>query len=578
MTKTLTKFAIGLFFLLAVAFFIKSYFIKDPVKDTTSEIQENTDIVTDQKNITSIQTKNCVPQSERSWAYQVSAMVSTTAQASNINQQTNKNIVQNQKQTLYQSTLNFTLELAEQSKQVKGLANHINIKENGQPDKNLPDVAFLAFNQSNQFAEFGFFDDLGLTANHPMKLLNPFIKHLSVADAGKQVVYAYDPLAVNYTYQHQFPTVTRTKLNKNAMQQAHDWQVTLAQDCLVEQMQAKEQIPFKLGTTDAVMTYEFMAKRVPSSRSLAGINFSTSVNANQQWHNASIDADKTHGNQNQQDIKNNTQMLQAFANFANNKNTGQLKKAADYLIKNNTPEQVASMLMDAQINEGTKRDLAFALSLAEGEQVQGYILDTLTQLPTQTDAQGDVQKVRLMVALSGRGDVTTNSFNRLLNLRKNTDTSDNVKNNVLISSAKVAQDLAKKGQTQPLSVFKSEVDSQLQTYDDNASSAILAAGNAKIDTQLTNQLISQLNKGTEKSRYAAASVLARNDANYDVLINHLNQEPSLIVFQSAVSAMDKAKLNSNQTAQLQNLKAQLQQQPQNQLNQQKIGLLDGLAP
>lgn len=509
---------------------------------------------------------SCKAQANKNWAYDVTAKVKTASE----------------KQVIYQSSANFILDFSEQSQQVKGLASNIKITENGQAEKKVADIAFLAFNQSPQYVQFGFYDDLGLTANHPMKLLNPLIKQLSVAADGQSMVYSYDPMAVNYQYQHKFPTVERTANKQSQSEQTQQdapdesnsvkdkWQVTLADDCLIETLHAIEVLPFKLGTNNALMSYEFTAKRIPSSRSLDDSNFVTNANAENNWNSTVIQ-----DTQLSPDITNDKMMLQAFEDFAKNRSTGQLKKAADYLMKNKTPKQLSDMLMSKNMSEAAKRELAFSLSLVDSEKAQDYILNTLTTMPAKTDSQGDVQKVRLMVALSGRSDVNENSYNRLMALRDDEKSSDNLKKNVLISGGKLAKDLSDKGQTQPLTTFRSEVKTQLQTYDDKASTAILAAGNAEIDT-LKPEIINQLNNGTEKSRYAAATVLARDPENNNLLIKHLSSEPSLVVYQSTVSGLDKSTLNAEQKANLEQLKGQLQQQPNTKENQEKIAMLNSL--
>lgn len=529
-------------------------------------------VAVDQTDLPSKAT-SCAAQSTRNWAYRVSASVQTRATTS--------------QKSLYQSNTHFTLSLAEQAQQVKGLASEIRIQENGQDEKTLPDVTFLAFNAANTFAQFGFFDDLGLSANHPMKLLNPLVKHLSVAPEGETVTYAYDPLGVSYRYQHTFPKVTRSTHQTPATNPT--WSVTLGDDCLVETLDATEQLPFKLGNETVMMRYHFQAKRIPSHQSLDTQAFAANTNRDNTWNSAVVTHDAS------PEVTTDTAMWQAFEGFANNKNTGLLKKAADYLVKNHTPSDVANMLTQASVSEAAKRELAFGLSLAEGAHVPDYILDTLAALPAKTNAQGDVQKVRLMVALTGRNDVTTQSFDRLMGLRQAADTSDNVKNNVLISSGKVAKDLAQKGETQALQTFETEVKTQLQTYDDNAASAILASGNAELTT-VTTQTIKQLQQGTEKSRYAAATVLLRDPSQYDVLTAQLNKEQSPIVFQTIVSGLDKNKLSANnkvalsalvaslEASQLQTSQLQTSQpptsQPQNAQTQsveQKITLLKTLV-
>lgn len=552
-TKILPKLAMALTVIVAIA--VTIWLIKPNSNNKNNQNQQalTTNLPDNNPSTPIAIDDSCQPKADKNWTYQVNATVDTTAN----------------KQPLYQSNINFMLDFLEQSQQVKGLASDIQVQENGQASQSVLDVSFLAFNQSPQYAQFGFFDDLGLTANHPMKLLNPLIKQLSVAADGENVVYDYDSMSINYHYSHQFPKVERTA--NGQADTTTQWQVTLGNDCLIDTLQAIEQLPFKFGTTDAVMTYQFTAKRVPSKRSLDSLNFAANVNTNNHWKSTVIDDTAF-----SLDITSHDMMQQAFENFSNTRSTGQLKKAAAYLMANHTPEQVSDMLMQSEMSEAGKRELAFSLSIAEGDHVQDYILNTLSAMPAKTDAQGEVQKVRLLVALSGRNDVNAASFDRLMALRNDATASDNLKKNVLISGGKLAQDLAEKGQVQALNTLENTLKPQLQKYDDNAASAILASGNAGLSS-VTPELMNQLSNGTEKSRYAAATVLAREPANHDMLISHLTKEPSLVVFQSTVSGLGNQQLNNEQQTKLQALKTQLQQQPDNEANQEKVKLLNTLG-
>lgn len=552
-TKILPKLAMALTVIVAIA--VTIWLIKPNSNNKNNQNQQalTTNLPDNNPSTPIAIDDSCQPKADKNWTYQVNATVDTTAN----------------KQPLYQSNINFMLDFLEQSQQVKGLASDIQVQENGQASQSVLDVSFLAFNQSPQYAQFGFFDDLGLTANHPMKLLNPLIKQLSVAADGENVVYDYDSMSINYHYSHQFPKVERTA--NGQADTTTQWQVTLGNDCLIDTLQAIEQLPFKFGTTDAVMTYQFTAKRVPSKRSLDSLNFAANVNTDNHWKSTVIDDTAF-----SLDITSHDMMQQAFENFSNTRSTGQLKKAAAYLMANNTPEQVSDMLMQSEMSEAGKRELAFSLSIAEGDHVQDYILNTLSAMPAKTDAQGEVQKVRLLVALSGRNDVNAASFDRLMALRNDATASDNLKKNVLISGGKLAQDLAEKGQVQALNTLENTLKPQLQKYDDNAASAILASGNAGLSS-VTPELMNQLSNGTEKSRYAAATVLAREPANHDMLISHLTKEPSLVVFQSTVSGLGNQQLNNEQQTKLQALKTQLQQQPDNEANQEKVKLLNTLG-
>ena len=218
------------------------------------------------------------------------------------------------------------------------------------------------------------------------------------------------------------------------------------------------------------------------------------------------------------------------------------------MIDNISPDELANSLIEENIPDHAKRDLAFALSLSGHPDVENYLIDSLLSLSTagvQGDMNQDLQKVRLMVALSGNGSVSEQGFQTLASIADNQNESSNVRNNALINLGSTLEQLKNQGLDsaslqEQLSATVSDALSS-----DNSSSAILAAGNAKLDN-LDTQIASKLNSSNSKERYAAASVLARNPEHYDELIQHLSLEQSDLVNYAILTNLDATQLTGQQ--------------------------------
>ena len=76
--------------------------------------------------------------------------------------------------------------------------------------------------------------------------------------------------------------------------------------------------------------------------------------------------------------------------------------------------------------------------------------------------------------------------------------------------------------------------------------------NAHLD-QLTPLIINKLSSGSGKERYAAASVLSQNPEHTDLLIEHMQREPSLLVNQAILGNLQKDQLNTQQINALEEL-------------------------
>ena len=150
-----------------------------------------------------------------------------------------------------------------------------------------------------------------------------------------------------------------------------------------------------------------------------------------------------------------------------------------------------------------------------------------------------------MVALSGNGKVSEQGFQMLANLAEDANESNNVRNNALINLGSTLQQL--KNQGQDSARLQNQLVSSLSKAiaGDNASSAILAAGNAKL-SDLNAQIAAKLSSSNNKERYAAASILARNPDYNDDLLLHLSNEPSDLVNYAILTNLDSSSLSNQQ--------------------------------
>ena len=224
-----------------------------------------------------------------------------------------------------------------------------------------------------------------------------------------------------------------------------------------------------------------------------------------------------------------------------------LTKAAEYLIDNIAADDLADKLINNDFSDSAKRDLAFALGLSGHSDAENYLVDTLSSLSDSSSVgmNSDLQKVRLMVALSGSGQVSEYGFQALDSLAKDPNESSNVRNNALINLGSTLQQMQNQGQA-PAGLADQLISTLNQAIGgENSASAILAAGNAKLDN-LDQQIMSKLSSSNSKERYAAATVLARNPDYNDDLIQHLSSEPSDLVNYAILSNLDATNLSRQQ--------------------------------
>jgi hypothetical protein len=459
---------------------------------------------------------------------------------------------------VYQSKLEFNTQLSQANDAIiKGVANDILIDE-GQGAINIKDVYYLSRVKPQPYALFTAFNDLGLADKHPMKIIAQLIKALSVGATDKKYHFAYDSMQRTYNYYHANNIVTRnasaTTANINQLSSSlqtlsgnNNWKVTLEKDCMPSSLHSQERKAISAAGHVGYIKFTIDAQRISSYINLKNVNINQFSNSNNVWQVKAIASSKL-----EQSVKNETELWAIFTDFSDDKNSAKLVKAAEYLIDNISPNDLASKLIEHEIFDTAKRDLAFALSLSGHDDAENYLIDSLLSLSSMGsvgDIETDLQKVRLMVALSGNGQVSEQGFQALTSLAENSNESDNVRNNALINLGSTLQQLQNQGQDS--AGLADQLTSSLSEAIDgnNSSSAILAAGNANLDN-LDQKIMLKLGSSNSKERYAAASVLARNPNYNDELIRHLSIEPSDLVNYAILTNLDAASLNSQQKDEL----------------------------
>lgn len=491
---------------------------------------------------------NCTNKTKFNYAYQV---------------QINIESILNDK-TVYQSKLKFNTQLSQANDEiVKGIANDIIIDE-GEGEINIKDVYYLSRVEPQPFALFTAFNDLGLAEKHPMKILAQLFKALSIGAEGEKYHFAYDPMQRTYNYHHNNNIVTRnssaTTANINQLTSSlhtlsdnNNWHVTLEDDCMPKELYSQERKGISAAGHNGFIKFTIKATKIALYTDLKNVTMTPFFNSHNLWQTKAIASSEF-----EQPIKNELELWAILANFSSEKNSATLIKAAEYLIENISSDELAAKLIANELADNTKRDLAFALSLSGHTDAENYLIDTLLTLSNsgiKGDQESDLQKVRLMVALSGNGQVSEQGFQALSSLSKNPNESNNVRNNALINLGSTLQQLKVQGQDSAGLAEQLTTSLSQAIAGEESSSAILAAGNAKLD-RLEPQILSKLNSSNSKERYAAASVLARNPVYNDNLIQHLTHESSDLVSYAILSNLEPSSLSARQKDELYNIAGQ----------------------
>jgi hypothetical protein len=471
---------------------------------------------------------------------------------------------------IYQSQLNFKTQFAQiNGRIVQGLAQNIHIQENDQAWVNdLPQVYFLARASSNPHIVFTAFNDLGLADKHPMKILGQFFKGLSVGQENENYHFAYDSMQRTYHYQHHGKRISRlsrtTTANMqhltNSLQHTPQnmlWQVELDDDCLPRTLVSEEYQDISAAGHSGFIRFHIQAHKVPLFTQLNSLDLNNYSNSQNHWQSQAIRSESF-----EQEVQSLEEMWQIFNGFSNstvsqglNKNTAKLIKAADFLVSQVSPEELADYLLDPQIDGATQRDISFALSLSQHQDAESYIVDTLQAINNSSPSQGtsnnhsELQQVRLMVALSSTNQITAHGFQALAELANDSEQNTNIRSNALINQASSLQQMKNQGQDPGYLEQQLIEDLSHAIQGDQASAAILAAGNSQL-IELEPLIISKLESSDEKERYAAVTVLAKNSANNQRLIEHFKIENSNLVSYSLLTNLDTLSLSDDEKNEL----------------------------
>ncbi len=466
-------------------------------------------------------------------------------------------------QVIYRSNLTFKTQLSQANGSiVKGVATDIIINE-GQGNHSIDDIYYLSRVEGRRYALFSAYNDLGLVKQHPMGMLSQLLKALSVGEEGESYLFTYDPMQRTYQYRHHSgqqgikierashaSTANRQQLKSLFNEYKNHWSVALGQDCMPESVVSEERQGIAAGEHGGHISFRVEAERISPYTSMAHDQHNELANAHQRWQVKQIGE-----NEFENKVSSTEQMWEVFNEFSQSKNTGELIKAAEYLLENVPAYELAVNLSGSQTVEDAKRDLIFGLGISQHVDAENYLISVFNELPVGAGSTVDLQKIRLMVALSGNHLATETSYRYLEELLQRSDETVNVRSNALINMGAVITQLNNNGQsaTHVIPSFEQHIREQLDTP--SAASAIMAAGNARL-TNLDDLYLQKLSSGNTKERYAASTVLSRDTQHYDRLIRHITAEKSNLVVNAIISSMNVSVLTASQRLALQSIAAQ----------------------
>ncbi len=461
---------------------------------------------------------------------------------------------------IYQSRLHFQTQLSQANgDRVKGVASDITVDE-GQGVETLKDIYFLSrIEAADPYTVFSAYNGLGLAKKHPMSIVSQLLKALSVGKEGETYRFAYDSLQRRYRYRDQGGTIERAvypptaelqQLTQSFDDYKSNWKAELDRSCVPASVFSEESETITAAGYGGYVKFRVEAKKIPDYRDLSQLAFNDDLNAGNHWEVKSVRTTEF-----ENPVANRDQMWEIFNGFADSKNTAQLAKAAEYMIDHVPALELSGILTGHDIDDTVKRDLIFGLGITGRDDAEAYMLDALTTLPMETDNAGDLQKVRLMVAVSSNDKVTAAAFDTLSGLVNNPAVSDNVHSNALINMGTVVQQLENKGQgSNGLAQSLTGVVTEELENSRNAAAAIMAAGNAGL-RGVGREILAKLSSSRVKERYASGMVLSRDATYYDVLIRHIGTERSNLVTNAIVSNLDPQALSGKQKAALKNIAA-----------------------
>lgn len=532
--------AIGLLVLIGLIALTFFAFQPATTEPSVTSMPPQTDIPTTPVTTTDPQkptaTLNCANHAPLfNYAYHVTA--STTASATG--------------QTLYSSKLTFNTQIQQMTgDDFKAIASDILINENG-TSENIIDTAYTGQLTHRPPAEFYHVDLLELAAKHPMHVISQWMKALSIGAQNKPYQYTYDQLNRTYTYHLNAQGYTRT-FSDNTPPAPSAWTVELDEQCIPTKITSTETTETAMLTGKVTLTFKINATRIDNFTDLTEVNLNSNFNANNAWHTAQVNAKLF-----AKPIKNMEELLALLASQANANqiNSAKLAKGADFILDNLTPTDLANMMAGDDLNEDEKRLLAYAMSLSDKPNMENFMIDTIGVIPKQQGDQMDMQKVRIMVSLTSHTNITSQTYDAMNKLAQDHTESSNVQDNALINLGTVVRALKEGEQNIDYSTeFEESTFNKIQS--NNPRVAILAAGNAGLNSErVKNSVLEQLNSPAESTRYAAASTLANDKKNYNLLINHLNTETSTLVFNVILNKVPAEQLSETELTSLKSLQS-----------------------
>ncbi len=461
-------------------------------------------------------------------------------------------------QPVYASSLSFRTQLQQANADlIRAVATDIRVDE-GDGAQTLPDLPYLSRVESGQGAVFVAFNDLGLMEQHPLAVISQLLKGLSVGKEGETYRYAYDSLQRLYRYRHT-PSATEravfstgtdlSLLSRDFDAHRSDWRIVSDGGCLPQQLVSTERQALQIAGQQGFIEFRLQAEGIPLYADLSRYVFSASANATQRWQMRQVSTAEFAA-----PVTSAEDMWSVFAGFAEERNSARLIRAAEYLLDHLSPYELAEALQGVgpELSDEAGRDLIFALGITGRPEAEDFMLDVLQALPQGAGEAADMQKVRLMVALSGNGRVTPRAYSALDSLARNAQESVNVQANALINMGSMVRQLERQGtdsrsQQQQLSQLLSE-----RMDGPQAASAIMAANNGGL-TNLEPEIIAHLGSSSSRERYAAGMTLSRNPQHYPLLLEHLQGESSNLVNQAILANLDVSKLSQAQRNQLDTL-------------------------
>lgn len=470
-----------------------------------------------------------------------------------------------EEQTIYRSQLDFRIQLQQSpDNHISGAATDIAISEatigrDISEPRSIENVLFLVSAETGEHTVFTEFNDLGLTKQHPMTILSQLFKNLSVGDNEKAYSFTYDQLQREYRYRiskDSSAEIRRDLLSLNATSstsvQLHPlWVAAIDEQCLPKSLQAEEVLPIASAGKTGSVRFIMQAERIDGYMDLSNLQFTAKANQDNQWNIASVKAADFAPK-----VTSKEEMWDIFLNFQQTRNTASLTRAAEYMIEHIPPYELADTLMQGELADDDIRDMIFGLGQSSRAETEDYLLDILVTLPANAGDNADLQKVRLMVAISGNDRVTEKAYNSLALMANDVAESPDIRRNALINMGSIVNQMQAQGRD--TSAVSNSLDREIISHmqDGDSSSAIFAAGNAgldKLSDTVTDSVLEKLQSTKQKERYASVRVLSSDSRYYDTLIDHLAMESSTLVGTAIVSGLRKEQLTGGQRIRLQEI-------------------------